>query len=68
MPTKELRRAPPLTAHGQAAKARRYRLGHKKHMGGGRGKKRAGARDMVGTSTGVTVFSEWRESFTGAQK
>ena len=68
MPTKELRRAPPLTAHGQAAKARRYCPGHKKHLGGGRVKKRAGARDVAGTSTGVTVFIEWRESPTGAQK
>jgi len=68
MPTKEVRRAPPLTAHGQAAKAWRYRLGHKKHLGGGRGKKWAGAREVAGTSTGVTMFIEWRESPTGAQK
>ena len=68
MRTKELRRAPPLTAHGKATKARRYRLGHKKHLGGGRCKKRAGARDVAGTCTSVRVFIVWRESPTGAQK
>ena len=68
MPTKELRRAPQLTAHGKAAKARRYRLGRKKHLGGDRGIKRAGKRDVAGTSTGVEVFIVWREPLTGAQK